>query len=264
MSSRRRVLVAASAREIGDGAGAALLREPDQREQQLGGRAGVRQRSVARPLGRVEKPRELTEAEARHAPGEQRPREPHGVDDRRADARAREPLGLAVEEREVEARVVRDEDRVAGEGEEAPHGLGRPRRAAQLLVPEAGHRARSGADRKSWIDEGLELGLDLEAAEAHRPDLADPGLPGPQPGRLEVDDDVRRVLEQERRAGRLGERHRVAAPREPRIGLDDVREQRAREGDGRLPEGEEPPRRILREHRPALFLDELHQAVGRV
>ena len=51
-----------------------------------------------------------------------------------------------------------------------------------------------------WIDERLELGLDLEAAQAHGPDLADPGLARAQARRLEVDDDVRRVLEQERRA----------------------------------------------------------------
>ena len=197
-------------------------------------------------------------------PGEEPAREPHRVDDRRADARAREPLGLAVEEREVEARVVRDEDCVAREGEEAPHRLGRAGRSAQLLVPEAGHGARPGGDRKPRIDERLELGLHLEAAQANRADLADPGLARPQPGRLEVDHDVRRVLEQERRARRLGERDGVAVPREPRVGLDDLRQQRARERDGRLPQGEEPPRRVLREHRPALLLDELHQPVGRV
>ena len=72
------------------------------------------------------------------------------------------------------------------------------------------------------------------------------------------------MLEEKRCSRRLGERHGVAAPREPRIGLDDVREQRAGEGDRGLPEGEEPPRRVLREDRSALFLHELHQAVGRV
>ncbi len=138
------------------------------------------------------------------------------------------------------------------------------RRAPQVLVPQSGHRARSGGDRLPWIDERLELGLDLEPAQAHCPDLADPGLAGTQSRRLEVDYDVRRVLEQDRRPQRLGERDRVSAPREPGIGLDDVREQRAREGDGCLPQGEEPPRRVLREHRPALLLHELHQAVGRV
>ena len=157
-----------------------------------------------------------------------------------------------------------DEHAVSREGEEAPHSLGRPRRSPQLLGPEAGHGARSGADWEPWIDEGLELGLDLEAAKAYRSDLADPGLAGAQARRLEVDRDVRRLFEQERRAERLGERDSVPAPRESRIGLDDVCEQRARERDGRLPEREEPPRGVFREHRPALLLDELHEAVGRV
>jgi hypothetical protein len=70
---------------------------------------------VARPLARVEEPRELGETEAPDASGKERSREPHRVDDRRADAAAGEALGLAIEEGEVEARVVRDEDRVACE-----------------------------------------------------------------------------------------------------------------------------------------------------
>ena len=219
---------------------------------------------MARSLRRVEKPRELTETEPRHAAREEPSRESHGVDHRRADARARKPLGLPVEEREVEARIVRDEHAVSREGEESLHGLGRPRRSTQLLGPEAGHGARSGPDREPWIDEGLELGFDLEAAKANGSDLADPGLARAQARRLEVDHDIRRLLEQERRAERLGECHGVAAPRESSIGLDDVCEQRARERNRRLPESEEPPRRVLREHRSALLLDELHQAVGRI
>src|SRR6185503_4829324 len=98
--------------------------------------------------------------------------------DRRANARSGQPLGLAVEERKVEARVVRYEHRVAREREEAPDGLGRTGRAPQVLVPQAGHRARSGGDRLPWIDERLELGLDLEAPQTHGSDLADPGLAG--------------------------------------------------------------------------------------
>ena len=159
---------------------------------------------------------------------------------------------------------MRNENTVAGEGEEAPHSLGRPGRSTQLGRAQSGHGARSRVDREPRVDEGLELGLDLEATQPHRPDLADPGPAGAQTCRLEVDHHIGRVLEQKRRARRFGQRHGVAAPREPRIGLDDVREQRAGEGDRRLPEGEEPPCRVLRQDRAALFLHELHQAVGRV
>ena len=58
--------------------------------------------------------------------------EPDGVDDRSSELRAGQPLGLVVEEPEVEACVVRDEDGIAGELEEAPHRDSRMRLAAQL------------------------------------------------------------------------------------------------------------------------------------
>ena len=219
---------------------------------------------MARPLRGVEEPRELSEAEAGDAAGEERARETHGVDDRRADAGTGQELGLAVEEGQVEARVVRDEHRIAGESEEAPDGVGGAGCAAQVLVAEAGDRARSGCDRHSRIDERLELGVDLEPAEAHRSDLADPRLAGPQPRRLEVDDDVRRVLEEELAPG--GSASATASPfhaSRASVSTTSARSVRAR-ATGRLSKREEPSRRVLREHRPALLLHELHEAVGRV
>ena len=251
-------------REVGDRPRSAFLREADQGEQQLGGGAGVRERAVTRPLARIEKPRELTETEARYASGEQGPRQPHGVYDRRPDAAAGQELGLTVEEGEVEARVVRHEDSVACEGEEASHGLRRPWCATELSGSESRDRARPRVDRKSGVDERLKLGVDLEPAHAHRPDLADSGASRPQPRRLEVDHDVRRVLEQQLRSRRLGERDGVAVPREPCVGLDDVREEGAGQSDRRLPEREEPARRVLGEHWPALLLHQLHEPIGRV
>jgi hypothetical protein len=98
-----------------------------------------------------------------------------------------------------------DEDGVTGKLEEPPHRLGRAGCTAQLLVPEAGQGACASCDRSSRIDEGLELADYLEAAQPYGADLADPGLAGPQPRRLEVDDDVGGLFEQERRARWLGE-----------------------------------------------------------
>ena len=89
-------------------------------------------------------------------------------------------------------------------------------------------------------------------------------VPGRKPGRLEVDDDVRRVFEQEVGAERSREPDGVAAPREPRVGLDDLGEERARERDRRLAQREEPARRLLGDDRSAPLLDELHEAVGGV
>ena len=64
----------------------------------------------------------------------QPPREPHGVDDRRGDALAGELGDGAIEEADVEAGVVGDERRVAGERQEPTHGELRTRRGAQLGV----------------------------------------------------------------------------------------------------------------------------------
>ena len=98
----------------------------------------------------------------------------------------------------------------------------------------------------------------------HGSDLADLRRARAQAGRLEVDDDVRRVLEQEVDAERPRQRDRVAVPREPGVGLDDLGEERARERDRRLPQREEPARRLLGDDRPAPLLDELHEAIGGV
>ena len=117
---------------------------------------------------------------------------------------------------------------------------------------------------RAGIDERLELVDDLEADDLDGPDLADLRRAGTQAGRLEVDDDVRRVLEQEVDAERPCERDRVAVPCEAGVGLDDLREERARERDRRLPQGEEPARRLVGDDRPAPLLDELHEAVGGV
>ena len=211
---------------------------------------------------RPEEVGELREARARDAAREHAPRERDGVDHRRRDARACEPLRLAVEEREVEARVVRGEHRVAREGEEPPHGHRRMRRAAELPVGDAGDRGDGRAQRLARIDERLELLDDLEPDDLHGADLADLRGAWTKAGRLEVDDDVRRVLEEEPGAERRCEGNRIAVPREPSIRLDDLREERTCQRDRRLPKREEPARRFLGDDRASAFLDELHEAVG--
>ena len=76
---------------------------------------------MARSRRHTEEVGQLGEADAPRAPVEQPPREPDGVDDGGRHPPARDPLHLAVEEREVEAGVVRDEHAVPGEVEEAAH-----------------------------------------------------------------------------------------------------------------------------------------------
>jgi hypothetical protein len=130
-----------------------------------------------------------------------------------------------------------------------------------LLGPEAGQGARPAASGVGSTSVWNSPPLRTHEASAPISQIPSAGL---QSRRLEVDDDVRRVLEEECRAGRLRESDGISVPREPRIRLDDVRQKGARQRNGRLPEGEKPPCRLLREHRPALLLDELHEPVGRV
>ena len=133
--------------ELGDRARTALLRETDQREQDLRRRLRVGERPVTGPRRRAEEMRERREPDARDPAGEHSPREPDGVDDRRGDSPARQPLHLAVEEADVEARVVGDEHRVAGELEEAAHRRARPaaRRAARAGRSRSAPRSRPAA-----------------------------------------------------------------------------------------------------------------------
>jgi len=79
-----------------------------------------------------EEVRKRGEPRAPGAPLEESACEPDGVDDGSRELRACQPLGLVVEEPEVEACVVRDEDGIAGELEEAPHRDSGMRLAAQL------------------------------------------------------------------------------------------------------------------------------------
>jgi len=114
------------------------------------------------------------------------------------------------------------------------------------------------------VDERLEFVDDLEADHLDRADLADLGGPGPQSGRLEVDDDVGRVLEQEVGAERTCKPDRVAVPRESRVGFDDLSQECASESDRRLPQREEPASRLVGDDGSAPFLHEFHEAVGGV
>ena len=116
-------------REIRDRLGSTFLREPEQPDENLRGRLCVGQRAMTGGDSGAEEVRERRESEPRAATGQQAPREPDGVDNRAGQARPDESLRLAVEERQVEARIVRDEHGVAGEAEEPAHrGLG-PRSA---------------------------------------------------------------------------------------------------------------------------------------
>ena len=197
--------------------------------------------------------------------GEQLPGEADGVDDRRRQPAAGEQLDLAVEEREVEAGVVRDDDRaLAREGEErADCGAG-PRRPAQVAVGDAGDPGddRRDGDAGSTRVWNVPAGRSASTRTAPISQIADRA--GPESGRLEVDDDEARGLERQVVARRSGEPDAGAAPGEPRVARDDVVEQAPREPLRGVGEREERPGGLLDGHRPAPLLDELDEPVGGV
>ncbi len=209
-----------------------------------------------------EEARERGQARTPGPPVQKRPRERHRVEHRRGEPARLHPVDGAVEERHVEAGVVRDEHAVAGEREEAPHGDVDGRRPAQVGVADPGQLRDRGAERPARADERLERPGRLEAADTHGADLADLGGAGREPGRLEVDDDEGRRLERE--ILRLGARQCDvrAGPDEPRIRLDHLAEQRARQPGRGAGEREERARSIGRRDGPAPFLDELDQPIG--
>jgi monovalent cation:H+ antiporter-2, CPA2 family len=250
--------------EIGDATCAAFLCEPDQLHEDLGGRLSVRKRAMARPSRCAEELREGSEPGARRAALEQAAREPDSVDDGPGEAGAREPLRLTVEERQVEAGVVRNQDRVTRELEKAPNGDVRMSLSAQLRVTQTGKGADRGRERDAGIDEQLELVLELELPNAHRADLADVRATGPQSGGLQIDHDERGLLEQQLGARRLRQPDRVAAPGQAGILSDDLLQQAASEPERGVAKREEPARGLLGEDRPPPLLDELDEPVGRI
>ena len=158
---------------------------------------------------------------------------------------------------------MRDEDRVARESEEAADDRRDGRRPAQIVVAQARQGRDARLQARPRVGERAEALLELERAHAHRADLTRPRGAGPQAGRLEVEDDERRLLEQQFLARRRGERDEIAGPAQARICRDRLCEQRACEpnGNGRT-ELQHLPRRLVRRHRPAALLDELDEPVG--
>ena len=109
---------------------AALLCEPEQRDEDLSRGDRIRQGAVTGLAGRAEEVRELAQRETLAPTVEKTAREPDGVDDGRSDPAAGEPLDGAIDEADVEAGIVSAERRVAREREEpADRQLG-SRRAA--------------------------------------------------------------------------------------------------------------------------------------
>ena len=250
--------------EICDRLGPTLLREPDERDQDLGRRGRIGERAVTWRCRRPEEVRERMQAESSRPAAEQSPRQPDRVDDGRRHTPSGEALDRAVEEAHVETRIVRDENRVAGEGEKAPHRKVRTGSSPNILTADACEIGDRERQLHAGIDERLERRAEGEALDALRPDLHDARARRREARRLEVEDHEGCRLERRRRSGSVGEPHSSTAPDEASVARHDLVEERARDPGRRRCEREQRLGRLGRGHRPSARLHELHEAVGRV
>ena len=254
--------------EIGDRPRAALLREPDQREQHLRRRLRIGQRAVARLHRRRRgNTRAGARLDARDAAGEQ-PRA-RAARCRPRARRCREPVSRSVS-RSRNARSKRalcaTSTASPANVEEAADRDGGRRRAAQLL----GRGARSTPRRpaRAAVPGSTSVSnssTSSKPADAHGADLADLRRARPQARRLEVDDDVRRVLEQQRRR-RRPRRARRASPRQASrasASTTSASSERA-SATGAWRSAKSCRAASSADDRPAPLLHELHEPVGRV
>ena len=248
--------------KLGEPARAELLAQPDQLHEHLGGRLGIGQRTMAWRRRHAEELRQRGEPHPPQPAFEQAARQGGRAERRLRQAPPVESDQVLLEEALVEASVVRDEQRLAGEGEELPHdGRGR-RRGAQLLLPQAGEPRDRLGQRHARIDERLERIDELETANTNSAELADPVARGRETGRLQVEDHELRLVEQG--VGLLpGERDAAAETRDPAVPRRQLPEQRAGEPFGDRRRREERPRGLDRRQRAA-FLERVDQAVERV
>jgi hypothetical protein len=249
--------------EISDGASTALLRHPDQAQQDLRRRYGVGEGAMTGTRVRdepVRKRGEICRLAAKQATSET-----NGVDDSRHHPAPGQTHRLVVEERHVEACVVRDEDGVVCEGEKAADAGRHGRRPPELFVAQPGQRRDGGLQPCSGIRERLEALLELELTHAHRADLAGPRRSRAEAGRLQIEDDEGRALEEHFLGRRRSERDEVARPPQAGVVVHRLVEQRAREPDGnRAAELQDEPRSVLDGNGAAPLLDQLDETVGAV
>ena len=203
-SVRKRALVMDSAlarrrelSQVGEAPGAHLLGQPDQVHEHLSRRLGVRKRTVTR-LGRnAEEVSERSQADAAEPALEQAARERGRAERRLGKAPT---VQLLLEEALIEPGVVRHEQVIAGEGEEAPDDAADGGCSTQLLLAQAGEAGYVLGEGDPRIDERLEGADRLERANADGSELADLVPGGREPGRLQVEDDELGLLEQRVRA----------------------------------------------------------------
>ena len=250
--------------QVGDGPGAPFLGEADQPQENLCGRLGVGERAVARPRRGPEEVRQGAQTRPCDPAGQQASRQPDGVDHRRGEPAALDELDLAIEKADVEARVVRDENRPRREVEEALDGQHGGRSAREVSVLDPRQRGDDRGKRNPGVDQRLERARVRQAFEPDRSDLADRCAAGPEAGRLQIDDDVPSRFERQLLRRVVRERDRRPPPRESRVAADNVVEEAVCQTRGREGEREQRAGRLFCRNGRAPLLDQVDQPVGGV
>ena len=163
---------------------------PDDPVEDVDRGAGVVERPVVGRHLRAEVPGEGRQLVVAHlVPADDLPGQPHGVEDLGAGPAQVVRGAGRLEEADVEAGVVGDEDGTLRELEELGHRGPGAGGVADHRVGDARQGLDERRDRLAGVDEGLQLAEHLATADLDRTDLGDAAVPGGAPGRLEIDHD---------------------------------------------------------------------------
>ena len=177
--------------QVLDGGRAKVADALQQAVQHVDGGASVRQCPVVGGGCRAEVRGQRRQLHVGHLVAQQHlPRKADGVDHLVVGPGVAVGGARPLEEADVEAGVVRDEDGARRELEETRQHLGQFRRTSDHQVGDAGEDGDQRRDVGARVHKGLELAQYLAAADLHGPELRDGVLTGAS-GRLEVDDTER-------------------------------------------------------------------------
>ena len=182
--------------QLGNAASSQLLRKSDQTNEDLGRRLRVGQRAVTGSGRDPEKMNERGEADPPHAAGEQAACEGCRTQRRLRQPAALSPAQLALEETLVEARIVRDEGRVAGEGRKPVDNRSDGRSAPQVPLLQPGQASHPLGEGNTRIDQRLKAVDELERTYPDRTQFADPAGLLRKARRLQVEDHELGLLQQ--------------------------------------------------------------------
>ena len=215
----------------------------------------IGKRPVARLQGRAEEVRELGERRTRHAAREHR-RASATVSTTGAASHNLVSRSRGRGTQRVRNRALCATSTASPAKHEPLHRDRSPRRSAQLSVREAGDRRDRWSRERcaESVSNSSTISKPAILTARSRQICDEPG----EGSRLEIDNDVGRVLEQEVDSEWLRQRDRVAVSTRAARQLSTTSASSGRGGGSRrLPEREEPARRLLGHDRPAPLLDEV-------